>query len=682
MGNSYSKDILQIEKSGDIIQVIDNTKKTGALIAYQGPIKKGFSVNSICHLDFINVDVNEDIYVNVKDSLFSYLFCIHSTDSTTITNLNDLTINKINLIPNDSAMCFKIPGINYVGTSNFQVPNVESIFIDGNCQIVSETNNLKYIWLGNNINISSLTLSNALNLEFIGSYGISPMKSLTIDMNSLTKLKQIELNDYETINIIFNSTVKDLIIPNCTNLIANGITQLEHLSCVLNEITESIFPSLTMLGTENEINNYGIWENSNLTTISHSGIITVQNGAFNIRRNEIIDNIEQHGKLAMIDLNNCMIVNNAFNNSLDYETLNYIGIKISACTSLTNSFNWEKLIDSEQPETFNNTIKVLINPEITITDSFKNCNNVELYINTTDETIAKNINDELTEHGLFCDCYYYNSQVLPTNPTFEDSNWSLVGYEILPETTISTHSYVTSTIAKAYAPNCTTIQNEAFYDSSTDSNNTYLTRINCPKCQTIDEIKAFYKCSSLTIAIFPSCQTIGNVAFEYCRKLTTAYFPSCTSIGDATFAECTSLTQANFPLCTSIGIHVFRNCLSLTQANFPLCTSIGDYDFDYCRKLTTANFPLCTSIENSAFADCTSLTLLMISSLLIDSFGDNVFKNIDTSKLNIYIRANKTNALNTKQQINAKYSDITYYYYDSETLPTNPTFDDSNWKKF
>lgn len=429
MGNSYSKDILQIEKSGDMIQVIDNTKTTGALIAYKGPIKKGFNVSSICHLDFINVDTNEDIYVNVKDSLFSYLFCVHSTDSTTIstTDLNDLTINKINLIPNDSAMCFKIPGINYISTTNsFLIPrNIESIFVDGRCSIVNNNINvLKYLWLGNNINIDNIqNLMYAKKLEFIGSYGISPMKSLTTNMNLLIRLKQIELNDYKTINTTFNSTVKNLTIPNCDNLVANGITQLEHLSCGLNEISDSIFPSLIVLGTENEINNYGIWENPNLTTILHSGITTVQNGAFNIRRNEIIDNTEQHGKLMMIDLNNCVTVNNAFNNSLDYETTDYIKIKISACTSLTNSFNWEKLIDSEQPETFNNIIKVLINPEITITDSFKNCNNVELYINTTDETIAKNINDELTEQGLLWDCYYYSAQTLPTNPTFEDSNW-------------------------------------------------------------------------------------------------------------------------------------------------------------------------------------------------------------------------------------------------------------------
>ena len=51
---------------------------------------------------------------------------------------------------------------------------------------------------------------------------------------------------------------------------------------------------------------------------------------------------------------------------------------------------------------------------------------------------------------------------------------------------------------------------------------------------------AFYNCSSLTTASFPSATSIGSYAFYNCHLLTIASFPSATSIGNSVFGYCYS----------------------------------------------------------------------------------------------------------------------------------------------
>ena len=94
-------------------------------------------------------------------------------------------------------------------------------------------------------------------------------------------------------------------------------------------------------------------------------------------------------------------------------------------------------------------------------------------------------------------------------------------------------------------------------------------------------------------------------------------------------------------------------------------------------QLSLINIPKCETIKNSIFSSCTSLTKIMISSLT--SFGYNVFYGIDTSKLNLYIRANYENANNTKNLIEFKYPGITFYYYNAEIIPENLIFNNNNW---
>lgn len=138
---------------------------------------------------------------------------------------------------------------------------------------------------------------------------------------------------------------------------------------------------------------------------------------------------------------------------------------------------------------------------------------------------------------------------------------------------------------------------------------------------------AFYRCESLTVAVFPSVTSIAQGAFNDCTSLTEVNFPSATSIGAYAFYKCSSLTTADFPLVTSVVNHAFANCTSLTTANFPLVTSVGDYAFGNSTSLTTADFSLLTNIGTGIFYYCSALTALILrNSSLCTLSSTNAFK--------------------------------------------------------
>ena len=170
--------------------------------------------------------------------------------------------------------------------------------------------------------------------------------------------------------------------------------------------------------------------------------------------------------------------------------------------------------------------------------------------------------------------------------------------------------YQCTSLTTASFPSCTSIGSYAFYFC------TSLTTASFPSCTSIGS-SAFYGCYSLTTASFPLCKTIGSYAFYYCSNLTTASFTSCTSISNYAFYWCSNLTTASFPSCTSIGSYAFPNCYSLTTANFPLCKTIGASAFQNCYSLTTANFPSCTTIGAYAFQNCSSLTTVSFPSCAV-----------------------------------------------------------------
>ena len=150
---------------------------------------------------------------------------------------------------------------------------------------------------------------------------------------------------------------------------------------------------------------------------------------------------------------------------------------------------------------------------------------------------------------------------------------------------------------------------------------------------------AFYNCSALTTASFPSCTTIGSNAFQYCTALTTASFPSCTYIGNSAFMNCSALTPASFPSCTYIGNNAFAGCTTLTTASFPNCTAIGYSAFVACINLTTAYFPNCTTISDYAFQYCSRLASIYFLGQTIPSFRFICFSDtpmVDSTYLGYY----------------------------------------------
>ena len=195
-----------------------------------------------------------------------------------------------------------------------------------------------------------------------------------------------------------------------------------------------------------------------------------------------------------------------------------------------------------------------------------------------------------------------------------------------------------TTIHSVYAPNATSIGNNAFYGC------TALTSVTFSEATSIGD-QAFYSCMALPDVIFPEAISIGNHAFWKCTVLSDIAFPKATSIGNYAFGDCTALPDITFPEVISIGDGAFYNCSTLLTAtfskapstgNFPFwdctalttatfleATSIGEFTFNNCPALATVVFPKVTSIRDWAFQDCVALTTVTFPQ--VDSIGVGSF---------------------------------------------------------
>ena len=185
----------------------------------------------------------------------------------------------------------------------------------------------------------------------------------------------------------------------------------------------------------------------------------------------------------------------------------------------------------------------------------------------------------------------------------------------------------------------TSIGEAAFYRCSS------LTTMDIPNSVTNIGEYVFFECSNLTTVSIPNSVTnIGEYVFYKCSSLTTVDIPnSVTSIGRHAFDGCSSLTTIDIPNgVTSIGNAAFNGCSSLTTIDIPnSVTSIGDSAFNACSSLTTIDIPdSVTSIGDEAFYWCNKLTLVIIKSVDITEFGNDVFDNTD-SELRIYVPKEK-----------------------------------------
>lgn len=147
---------------------------------------------------------------------------------------------------------------------------------------------------------------------------------------------------------------------------------------------------------------------------------------------------------------------------------------------------------------------------------------------------------------------------------------------------------------------------------------------------------AFWHCSSITEAIFPSAKYIYSSAFDGCKSLSNVsfpqlkeigfyafqscglsslYLPSCSSIGSNAFKYCSSLKTADCPKLSYIGASAFNNCYLLSSISFPLAIGLGEHALRNCSALSSAYFPKVSTISQYALANNANLTQLRFDNL-------------------------------------------------------------------
>ena len=472
----------------------------------------------------------------------------------------------------------------------------------------------------------------------------------------LVNIKSYQINTILPINATSKS-IKNLIINTPTQQITLHTLPTAKIISVVNNINktfENAYENFNISETSNK--KYGVYDTS-ITSISS---YTKENDQTIYLVNcPICESVENNAFISCTSLTQvifpkCKIINNqafenAVLNSVYCPNCESIGsyafnhnqltqINFPKCKSVeNNAFMYNPLTQASLPkcesigdECFGNC-SLLTQLIISSLTSLGNnifsgitTEDINVYIRTNNlndftETVKLIISQYTTMNKFYC----YSNSTVPENPTFDDSNWTLI--TVLTETTITTNAYTSSTFTKAIAPNCTTIEQFAF------ENNTHISLIDCPICM---------------------------------------------SVSDSVFQNCTALTQASFPYCESIENIIFVNCTSLTQINFPECIMVNNSVFQNCTALTQASFPKCTNITNGAFDGCTSLAQLIISSS--SSFDVGV---LTPENINAYIRTNNLiDFNNTVQIIKLNYPIMNkFYYYSAQTVPENPSFDDPNW---
>lgn len=98
---------------------------------------------------------------------------------------------------------------------------------------------------------------------------------------------------------------------------------------------------------------------------------------------------------------------------------------------------------------------------------------------------------------------------------------------------------------------------------------------------------AFYGCTNLTNAQFPSAETVRFMAFYFCTNLITANVPEANSIGDRAFQYCSLLTDATVSKATNIGECAFSSCFLLTNVDCSAATRFKYFSFTHCSNLLT-----------------------------------------------------------------------------------------------
>ncbi len=104
-----------------------------------------------------------------------------------------------------------------------------------------------------------------------------------------------------------------------------------------------------------------------------------------------------------------------------------------------------------------------------------------------------------------------------------------------------------------------------------------------------------------------------------------------------------------------IGNYAFSMCYGLTAVEFPsTLQTIGASAFNYCQGLTSLSFPAgLLGINDYAFSSCTGLTSVTCAATTPPTLGTNVFNNVNTANIPLYVPAGSVEAYQAAAQWNA-----------------------------
>ena len=428
---------------------------------------------------------------------------------------------------------------------------------------------------GENVSVSSITLTSKGNEAIAGTAKITPSKNgnPTCEMTGTGKSIRLTCPEPVTVSTDANNPTDFwIVVPPVT--LANGFSVTVENSTgdtQVYDVNKSFTFERNMYTDMKREVSYKVPNNQIWYTTTTNSVVSPRNDSFGdatIISNEIID-----GKgIITFDKEIQTIGAYAFSG----EKLKSIKIPNSVLSIGALAF-------------YSSTIENITMPHSVTTIgkyAFQFCKNL------TSISLPENITS--IADGLFCGCDKLRSIIFPNNNVTSIGEYAFYGCASLYS--IFLPSNVTSVGERAFY-NCTLLYSVYLPDNLKSvgvfafgycSN---LHSVEIPGNLSKIESSTFYGCSNLNIVKISNGTTfIGDHAFRECTKLKTIEIPnSVTSIGIATFMDCSSIKSLTLPKnLSSIGNDAFTGCnittlyCKITEA--PVCGSnFNEYMLNNCK---------------------------------------------------------------------------------------------------
>lgn len=189
----------------------------------------------------------------------------------------------------------------------------------------------------------------------------------------------------------------------------------------------------------------------------------------------------------------------------------------------------------------------------------------------------------------------------------------------VPQTGITADQVAERTISGTVAGNAAFVGPYAFYGC------TQLSAASFPSASYVHQ-NAFYSCSNLVSINFSVAGYIGSSAFTRCGSLSSIVLPSTRTLSASAFAECSRITNIDLPALTDTLSSVFVSCSQLGSVSIPSISNIGTGTFRYCRALAYVYAPKVKSIGQYAFQGCVNLGELRLDNVdSVPTLGASAF---------------------------------------------------------